>query len=64
MTNLKEMSIAELKEYLSVHRDDDEAFSEALGELISRNFGAVRYPANLSLVEMERILTQKLNQTD
>ncbi|WP_207714176.1 hypothetical protein [Scytonema sp. UIC 10036] len=54
------MSIAELKQYLSAHRDDDEAFSEALGELITRNRGAVRYPANLSLEDVGRIVREKL----
>lgn len=64
MPNFKEMSIAQLKEYLSTHRDDDEAFSEALGELISRNRGAVRYPANLPLEEVGRIVREKLNQAN
>ncbi len=45
--NLKEMTIVQLKQYLSSHRDNDEAFSEALGELINRNRDAVRYPADL-----------------
>jgi predicted CopG family antitoxin len=64
MPNLKEMSVAELKEYLSTHRNNDEAFSEALGELVARNRGAVRYPANLPLEDMERIIQEKLNQVD
>jgi len=42
MANLKKMSVTELKEYLKVHRNDDEAFSQALEELISRNQGAIR----------------------
>jgi ribosomal protein L16 Arg81 hydroxylase len=62
MVNLKEMSITQLKEYLSSHRNDNEAFSEALGELMSRNRGTVRYPADLPLPDMERILREKLNQ--
>ena len=64
MANLKEMSIAQLKQYISSHRDNDEAFSEALGELINRNRDAVRYPADLPLPEMERIIREKLNQVD
>lgn len=64
MPNLKEMSIVQLKQYLSSHRDDDEAFSEALGELINRNRDTVRYPADLPLPEMERIIREKLNQVD
>lgn len=64
MPNLKDMSIAELKQYLSSHRNNDEAFSAALAELMGRNREAVRYPGNLPLTEMERILREKLNQTD
>ncbi|GAA6619004.1 DUF6887 family protein [Scytonema sp. NUACC26] len=64
MPNFKEMSVAELKEYLSAHRDDDEAFSEALSELMTRNRGAVRYPANLPLEDVGRIIQEKLNQVD
>ncbi|MBA3920796.1 MAG: hypothetical protein H0X31_03415 [Nostocaceae cyanobacterium] len=60
MANLKKMSVAELKEYLKVHRNDDEAFSQALEELISRNQGAIRYSANLPLSDMERIIREKL----
>ncbi len=60
MGNLEKMSIAELKEYLKLHRNDDEAFSQALEELISRNQGAVRYPADLPLSDMERIIREKL----
>jgi hypothetical protein len=48
MSNFKEISVAEMKGILSSHRNDDETFSEALGELLSRNCGAVRYPANLN----------------
>lgn len=64
MSNLKDMSITELKEYLSSHRHNDEAFSAALAELMSRNRKAVRYPANLAPTEMERIIREKLNQAD
>ncbi|KYC40916.1 hypothetical protein WA1_25205 [Scytonema hofmannii PCC 7110] len=64
MPNFKEMSIAELKEYLSTHRHDDKAFSAALGELITRNRGALRYPANLPLEDVGKIIQEKLNQVD
>ncbi|MEC4815785.1 MAG: hypothetical protein SAK29_21295 [Scytonema sp. PMC 1069.18] len=64
MSNLKDMSVAELKKYLSSHRDNDEAFSAALAELMSRNRKAVRYPANLPLTEMEKIIKKKLNRTN
>jgi len=64
MANLKKMSVAELKEYLKVHRNDDEAFSQALEELISRNQGAIRYPANLPLSDMERIIREKLQNAN
>lgn len=62
MPNLREMSDAELKQYLSAHRNDDVAFSEALGELMSRNRDTVRYPANLPLEEIERIIKEKLDR--
>ncbi len=35
MPNLDEMTTLELKQYLSKHRNNDEAFSEALGELLN-----------------------------
>ncbi|PSB02578.1 DUF6887 family protein [Merismopedia glauca] len=63
MFNLKEMSNAELKQYLATHRNDDDAFSEALQELMSRSRDRVRYPANLPLEEMEKLIAEKLNQS-
>lgn len=33
---ITEMTIAELKSYLSDHRNDDEKFSQAMGELLKK----------------------------
>lgn len=62
MPNLKEMTTAELKKYLSENRKDDDAFSEALGELLSRNRDGKTYPANLSFEEVGRIMQEKLDE--
>lgn len=62
MANLKEMTISELKKYLSAHRNDDQAFSEAMGELLSRNRDSKRYPANMSSEEVGLAIQEKLQQ--
>ncbi|MGK7892295.1 MAG: hypothetical protein AB4372_01245 [Xenococcus sp. (in: cyanobacteria)] len=43
MTNLTQMTIAQLKHYLSENRSDDDKFSEALGELLKREPNPVIY---------------------
>ena len=60
MSNLKEMTDAELKQYLSEHRNNDDVFSEALSELLSRNPNAKRYPADMLPEEMDRIIREQL----
>lgn len=63
MINLKEMSNAELKQYLAENRNNDDAFSAALEVLISRREpNAPRYSANMSLEEMEQVIKQKLDR--
>ncbi|MCT7990317.1 DUF6887 family protein [Laspinema olomoucense] len=67
--NLHQMTHAELKQYLSQHRNEEEAFREALQVLISRrNSETVRYPYPFDVANPEReitaILKKKLNQTD
>ncbi|ACK70289.1 conserved hypothetical protein [Gloeothece citriformis PCC 7424] len=62
MANLKDMTLSELKKYLSDHRNDDEAFSEAMGELLSRNRNSKIYPANMSSEEVGRVIQEKIQQ--
>lgn len=62
MSNLKEMNIPELKKYLSDNRNNDEIFSEALGELISRNPNRKRYPADMTFEEIGQVIGEKLDQ--
>lgn len=60
MSNLKEMTDVELKEYLSAHRNNDDVFSEALSELLSRTPDAKRYPADMPPEEIARIIREQL----
>jgi len=59
MTDLKQMTVTQLKQYLSEERGDDdkfsEAFSEALSELLSRDRNPVIYPADMPLEEIDRV---------
>ena len=64
MTNLKQMTTAELKQYLSEHRIDDDKFSEALGELLNREPSPTIYPADMPLQDMERVIREKINEVD
>ena len=67
MTDFKRMTKEELKHYLSTHRNDEE-FSAALGERLSRRDpNAKRYPANLTFEETGQVIHQKIktfNQAD
>lgn len=63
MTDLKQMTTKQLKQYLSEHRNDDDQFSNALSELLNRDPNPVIYPADLPLEEMERIIKEKIEQT-
>jgi hypothetical protein len=62
------MTNAELKQYISVHRNDDQAFRAALEVLMSRrdpNAPYQPYPFDLSdpVAEVQAIFTAKLKKT-
>jgi hypothetical protein len=67
--NLNQMTNAELKQYISAHRNDEEAFRAALEELISRrdpNAAYQPYPFELADPEGEvkAILRKKIKQAE
>jgi len=67
--NLNQMTNAELKQYISAHRNDEEAFRAALEELISRrdpNAAYQPYPFDLADPEGEvkAILRKKIKQAE
>ncbi|MBD2182622.1 DUF6887 family protein [Aerosakkonema funiforme] len=66
--NLPQMSNAELKQYLSEHRNDEEAFRAALEVLMSRRNPANLQPYPFDLAnpesEVEAILREKLHQNE
>lgn len=62
MSNFQEMTVVQLKEFLSAHRNDDEMFSAALGELLSRNPDRQSYPADMSIQEMGQVISEKIEQ--
>jgi len=67
--NLNQMTNAELKQYISAHRNDEEAFRSALEELISRrdpNAAYQPYPFDLADPEGEvkAILRKKIKQAE
>lgn len=67
--NLKEMTNAELKQHISEHRNDEEAFHAALQELMSRRDpNAPFYPCPIDFAdpenEMEAIFKEKLEQIE
>lgn len=67
--NLHQMTNAELKQYLSQHRNEEETFRAALQVLISRRSSeTVRYPYPFDLADPEgeitAILKAKINLTD
>lgn len=61
MSNFQEMTVAQLKEFLSAHRND-EMFSAALGELLSRNPDRQRYPADMPTEEIGQVISEKIEQ--
>lgn len=67
-SNLSEMTNTELKQYLSEHRNDQQAFQSALEVLMSRRNPANRQPYPFGLAdpktEVEAIFRKKLNQTE
>lgn len=62
MPNLKEMTDSELKQYLSKHRNNDEAFSEALSELLNCNPNAQPYPADMPPEEIEQVMREHIEK--
>lgn len=68
MPNLSQMTFADLKRYLSEHRNDQEAFRAALEVLMSRRNPANLQPSPFKLAnpesEVEAILKEKLKQVE
>ncbi|MCU0547058.1 MAG: hypothetical protein MUE44_33685 [Oscillatoriaceae cyanobacterium Prado104] len=66
--NLFQMTNAELKRYISEHRNDREAFQAAMEVLMSRRNPANRHPYPFELanpeIEVEAIFKRKLNQVE
>jgi hypothetical protein len=60
MVNLTQMTVTELKHYLSENRSDDDKFSEALAELLKRDPTPVIYSKDIPLEEQERIFMEKI----
>lgn len=62
--SLSEMTNSELRQYLSQHRNDEEAFSQGLEVLISRKKDGFKYPSPYSMPyeEVEAIFKSRLNQ--
>jgi predicted CopG family antitoxin len=61
---LSEMTNSELRQYLSEHRNNEEAFSQALEVLLSRKKDGFKYPSPYSMTyeEVEAIFKSKLNE--
>lgn len=57
------MSNQELRQYLSAHRQDESAFSQALEVLMIRKKDAVKYPpiSETNYQESQEIFKSKLN---
>jgi hypothetical protein len=66
MLNLSEMTNTELKQYISTHRNDSDAFQAAMEVLMSRRNPANRHPYPFDLVnpevEVEAILKAKIDR--
>ncbi len=62
MTDLTQMTVTELKLYLSENRSDDDKFSEALAELLKRDPNPVIYSKDMPLEEQERIFMEKITK--
>jgi hypothetical protein len=60
MTDLTQMTVGELKHYLSKNRSDDDKFSHALAELLKRDRNPVIYSKDMPLEEQERIFMEKI----
>lgn len=68
MQNLSDLTTAELKQYLSAHRNDEEAFRAALQVLMSRQSPANRQPYPFDLknpaAQIEALLREKFDQLE
>jgi hypothetical protein len=62
MTDLTQMTVTELKRYLSENRGDDDKFSEALAELLKRDRNPIIYSKDMPLEEQERIFMEKITK--
>jgi cephalosporin-C deacetylase-like acetyl esterase len=62
MIDLTQMTVTELKHYLSENRSDDDKFSEALAELLKRDPNPVIYSKDVPLEEQERIFMEKITK--
>ncbi len=62
MTDLTQMTVTELKKYLSENRSDDGKFREALAELLKRDPNPVIYSKDMPLEEQERIFMDKITK--
>lgn len=62
MTDLKQLTLKELRQFISENRTDDGKFSAAVGELLSRGSEEDFYPANMPVEEVKRVLDEKLEQ--
>lgn len=60
MTDLTKLRITELKKYLSDNRNNEDKFSQALGELIKRDPNPIIYSKNMPLEEQEKIFMEKI----
>jgi hypothetical protein len=67
MQNLSEMTNAELKQYISEHRNNPDSFAAAMAVVMSRRNPANLQPYSLDItnyqVEVEAILKEKLSDT-
>ena len=63
LSDLEKMNNTQLKQYLAQHRNDDEAFSQALAILMSRRDpNASRYSGDMTLEEIEKVIKDKLDR--
>ncbi|MBN4006841.1 hypothetical protein [Nostoc sp. LPT] len=66
MQNLNQMTNTELKQYISKHRNEEEAFRAALQVLMSRCDCATQHPYPFDLdnpeKEVEALLKEKINR--
>jgi hypothetical protein len=60
MTDLTQMTVVELKHYLSENRSDNDKFSAALAELLQRDPNPVIYSRDMPLEEQERLFMEKI----